>query len=64
MPSWSVLDAVPFIYVVQGSALAQGPAEEAAGVSAGDLRIPLEQARLGVGGQRGESEQVSSFDLR
>ncbi len=34
-PDVEVLDAVPFVHVVQRSALAQGPAQEAAGVSAG-----------------------------
>jgi len=51
-PDVEVLDAVRLVYVMQGSALAQGAAQEAAGVSAGALRIPLEQVRLGVGGQR------------
>ena len=49
---------------MQGSALAQGPAQETAGVPAGALRIPPEQIRLGVGGQRGQPKQVSSFDPR
>jgi hypothetical protein len=49
---------------VQGSALAQGPAQETTGVPAGALRIPLEQIRLSVGGQRGQSKQVSSSDPR
>jgi hypothetical protein len=49
---------------VEGSALAQGPAQEAAGVPAGALRIPPEQLRLRVGSQRSESKQVSYFDPR
>jgi hypothetical protein len=49
---------------VQGSALAQGPAQEAAGVPARALRIPPEQNRLRVGGHRGQPKQVSSFDPR
>jgi hypothetical protein len=47
---------------VQGSGPAQSPAQEATGVPAGTLRIPPEQIRLSVGGQRGQSKQVSSFD--
>jgi hypothetical protein len=49
---------------VQGGTLAQGPAQEATAVSAGAVRIPPEQIRFGVGGQRGQSKQVSSFDPR
>jgi hypothetical protein len=49
---------------VQGSTLAQGPAQEAVGIPAGALRIPPEQIRLDVSGQCGQSKQVSSFDLR
>ncbi|HYX62044.1 MAG TPA: hypothetical protein VE888_23855, partial [Streptosporangiaceae bacterium] len=59
-----VLDAVPLVHVVQSGALAQGPAQKATGVSAGALRIPPEQVCLGVGGQRGQPEQISSFDPR
>ena len=44
-PDVEVLDAVPFVHVVQGSALAQGPAQEAAGVPARPLRVPPEQLR-------------------
>jgi hypothetical protein len=62
-PDVEVLDAVPPVRVVQRGALAQGPAEEAAGVPAGALRIPPEQIRLGVGGQRVQPKQISSFDL-
>jgi hypothetical protein len=47
---------------MQSRALAQGPAQEAPGVPAGTLRIPPEQLGLGVGGQRGQPEQVSCFD--
>jgi hypothetical protein len=49
---------------VQGSALAQGPAQEATRVPAGAMRIPPEQVRLGVGGKHGQPKQVSSFDPR
>jgi hypothetical protein len=49
---------------VQGSALAQGPAQEATGIPAGALPIPPEQFRLAVGGKRGQPKQVSSFDPR
>jgi hypothetical protein len=34
----------------------------AASIPAGAVRIPPEQIRLGVGGQRGEPKQVSYFD--
>src|ERR1022692_1254415 len=63
-PAVEVLHAVALVHVMQGSALAQGSAQEAASVPAGTLRIPPEQLRLGVGGQRGESKQVSDFDPR
>jgi hypothetical protein len=63
-PDVEVLDAVLFVHVMQGSALAQGPTQEAAGVSAGPSRLPPEQARLGLGSQRGESKQVGYFDPR
>jgi hypothetical protein len=49
---------------VQGSALAQGTAQEAPGVPAGTLRIPPEQLRLGVSGEACQSKQVSYFDPR
>jgi hypothetical protein len=49
---------------MQGSALAQGPAQEAAGVPAGALRLSPEQLPFGVGGQRGESKQVGYFNPR
>jgi hypothetical protein len=48
---------------VQGSPLAQGPAQEAASIPAGAVWIPSEEFRLGVG-QGGEPEQVSYFDPR
>jgi hypothetical protein len=38
------------------------PAQQAPGVPAGTLRIPPEQLRLGVSGQRGQPKQVSYFD--
>src|SRR5215471_5295805 len=63
-PDVEVLDAVPSVHVVQGSALAQGPAQETAGVPARAVRIPPEQIRPGVGGKRGQPKQVSSFDPR
>jgi hypothetical protein len=44
---------------MQGSALAQGTAYQAAGVPARALRISPEQFRLGVGSKRAESKQVS-----
>lgn len=63
-PDVEVLDARSFVRVVQGSALAQGTAQEAPGVPAGTLRIPPEQLRLGVGGQFGQPKQVSYLDPR
>ncbi len=63
-PDVEVLDAICPIYEVQGRTLAQGAAQETAGVAARALRIPLEQFRLRVGGQLGESNQVSQFDPR
>ncbi len=63
-PDVEVLDAVLLVHVVQGSTLAQGPAQETTGISAGAVRIPPEELGLGVGGQRGESKQVSYFDPR
>jgi hypothetical protein len=56
-----------------GAALALGAAgplyealavKEAAGVPARPLRLPPEQLRFGLGGQRGESKQVGYFDPR
>jgi hypothetical protein len=49
---------------VQGSTLAQGPAQEAASIPAGVVRIPPEQLRLGVGSQGGQPKQVSILDPR
>jgi len=49
---------------VQSSALAQSPAQQTTGISAGGVRIPPEELGLGVGGQCGESKQVSHFDPR
>jgi hypothetical protein len=63
-PDVEILDTVASVHVVQGSALAQGPAQEAPGVPAGTMRIPPEQLRLGVGGQRGQPKQISYFDPR
>ena len=61
-PDVEVLDAILPVHVVQGSALAQGPAEQAVGIAAGAARIALEQLGLGIGGQRGEVQKVSSVD--
>jgi hypothetical protein len=58
------LDAVLLVHVVQGSALAQGPAQQTADIPAGAVRMPPEEPGLGVGGQRGESKQVCCFDPR
>jgi hypothetical protein len=63
-PDVEILDAVAPVHVVQGRALAQGPAQESPGVPAGSLRIPAEQLRLGVSRQRGQPEQVSYLDPR
>ena len=63
-PDIEVLDAVFLVHIVQGSALAQRPAQETTGISSGAVRIPPEQLGLCVGGQRGESKQVSHLDPR
>jgi hypothetical protein len=63
-PDVEILDAVAPVHVVQGSALAQGPAQEPSGVPAGSLRIPAEQLRLGISRQRGQPKQVSYLDPR
>jgi hypothetical protein len=47
---------------VQGSALAQGPAQQAGGIAARTTRIALEELGLGIGGQRGEAQKVSYAD--
>jgi hypothetical protein len=63
-PDIEVLDAVPAVHVVQGSTLAQSPAQETTGIPAGAMRIPPEEPGLGVSGQRGESKEVGCFDPR
>jgi len=63
-PDVEVLDAVLVVQIVQGSALAQRPAQQATGVSSGAVWIPPEQFGLCVGGQRSESKQVSYLDPR
>jgi hypothetical protein len=63
-PDIEVLDAVFLVHIVQGSALAQRPAQETTGISSGAVRIPPEQLGLCVGSQRGESKQVSHLDPR
>ena len=52
------------MHVVQRRTLAQGPAQQAAGIAAGALWMPPDEVRLGVGSQRGQSAQVSEFDQR
>jgi hypothetical protein len=61
-PDVEVPDAVLPVHVVQGSALAQGPAQQAAGIAAGTARIALEELGFGIGGQRGETQKVNSVD--
>ena len=63
-PDVEVLDPVFPVHVVQGSALAQGPAQETTGIPARAVRISPEEPGLGVAGQRGESEQVSYLNSR
>jgi hypothetical protein len=48
---------------VQGSALAQSPADQAPGIAAGAARIALEEPGLGIGGQSGEPQKVSYVDM-
>jgi hypothetical protein len=61
-PDVEVLDPVLPIHVVQGSALAQGSAEQPVGVAAGTARIALEELGLGIVSQRGETQKVSYLD--
>jgi hypothetical protein len=63
-PDVEVLDTVASVHMLQGSALAKGPAQEATGMPARTVRIPLEQLRLSIGRQRGQSKQVGYFDPR
>jgi hypothetical protein len=39
--------------------LAQGPAQQAAGIAAGTARVALEEVGLSLGGQRGEAQKIS-----
>jgi hypothetical protein len=61
-PDVEVLDAVLPVHVVDRSALAQGPAQQAAGIAAGTLRVVFEELGLGIGGQRGKAQKVSYVD--
>ncbi len=61
-PDIEVLDAVLPVDVMQGSALAQGPAQQAAGIAAGTARTALEELGLNLGSQRGEAQKVSYID--
>jgi hypothetical protein len=63
-PDIEVLDAVLLVHVVQGRALAQRPTQKATGIPSGAVRIPPEELGFCVGGQRGESKQVSNLDPR
>jgi CBS domain-containing protein len=63
-PDIEVLDAVFPVQVVQGSTLAESPAQQTTGISSGPVRIPAEELGLCVGGQGCKSKQVSYFDPR
>jgi hypothetical protein len=63
-PDIEVLDAVFPVQVVQGSTLAESPAQQTTGISSGAVRIPAEELGLCVGGQGCESKQASYFDPR
>jgi hypothetical protein len=63
-PDGEVLDAVVLVHVMQSGALAQSPAQQPAGIPARAIWIPAEELGLGVGGQRGEAEQISYLDPR
>ena len=62
-PDVEVLDAVASVHVVQGSALAQSSAKQAASIAAGTARITLEELDLGIVSQRGEMQKVSYLDM-
>jgi len=62
-PDVEFLDAVLPVHIVQGSALAQGPAHQTAGIAARTARIALEELGLGIGGQRDEAQKVSYLDM-
>ena len=57
-PHIEVLDTVLPVDVVQGSTLAQRPAQQAAGTA----RIALEQLGPSLSGQRSKAQQVSYLD--
>jgi hypothetical protein len=61
-PDVEVLDAVLPVHVVQGSALAQGSAQQAAGIAARTVRVALEEFGFGLGSQRGEAQKVTYVD--
>jgi len=47
---------------VHGSALAQGPAQQPAGIAARTVRITLDELILGIGGQRRQAHKVSNIN--
>ena len=61
-PHVEVLDAVPPVDVVQGSALAQRPAQQAASIAAGSAWMAPEQLGLSLSGQRSEAQKVGYLD--
>jgi hypothetical protein len=61
-PHTEVLDAVLPVDVVQGSTLAQRPAQQAAGIAAGTARMALEQPGPSLSGQHSKAQKVSYLD--
>jgi Bacitracin resistance protein BacA len=61
-PDVEVLDAVLPVHVMQGSALAQGAAQQTADIAAGATRIALEKPGLRISAQSREAQKVSYFD--
>lgn len=63
-PDIEVLDAILFVHIVQGCALAQRPAQKTTSISSGAAGVPCEQFSLCVSSQRSQSEQVSYLNPR
>ena len=61
-PDIEVLDAVLPVDVVQGSTLAQRPAQQAAGIATGTARMAAEQLGLSLSGQCSEAQKVGYLD--
>ena len=64
-PDIEVLDAILFVHIVQGCALAQRPAQKTtSNIVRKAAGVPCEQFSLCVYSQRSQSEQVSLPNLR